>query len=439
MSTMYALKGFANNTLYANNTPGTVNVIGELSNQSLTYSREIGQYVSAAAPDITLVTFLSAQDGVAAAVDADFSTRQLAIIEWIYTWATQSSGGKDATQFLEDVLTKFQTLAENFECGAIVGDDTHKIPEWVSWQDTGDTTTGDNFVRIWFSDASFAEQYDEFDIVVIPPIDNLNDFFLAGSVVETEVNARTYVQSMTLTQTAKAGYPETILMAETYDYNDPNNAAHLVPTNWTLLIYGPAGDNIDSIKTALQNYILANSDHSRDEWKPILPDIFKRSEFILVPAWDQYSIPQRVVEAGIHSSFMKQTRVLELLTQYASDYPITHVQTYATSFGHPYKSLGIAVIGSDENRNNDYELVDLYPDWISVSSTSTDFNRQTQDTQDWSELLENLLIAAESMGPATSLPIGLTRLTRNGMLYVVGAADNYEYLVAAKYNFPAAS
>jgi hypothetical protein len=437
---MYVLKGFANHALLANNTPGSNNAIGEISNQSLTYSREIGQYVNAVAPNITLISFLSAANGVAQPIESGFETRTMTIIEWIYNLALTESGQMYADVFLNQILAAFQGQASNFQCGNIVSDAAgHYIPEWVSWSDSVDTIDPSNFVRIWFADASFSAQYDEFAIVVVPPITPLDDFFKTGTEVEAEVNAVTISQLFTNAQNAKGGFPETIFRSDMYNWNDPLQPTHLVPTQWTTLIYGIAGNNIDSIKDALIAYILANSSHSQADWTQIFPDIFKRTEFTLVPNWGNYAIPNRVVEAGIYSPIANLSAENAQLTSYASSYPTAHINAHATVFGHPYKSLAIGAIGSDQNRDNLYELTQVFPDFISVSSQSTDFARMSQDTQGWAELLEQMLIVAEAMGPFTSIPTTMTRLTRNNQLFIVASYDNIHYLVAAKYNFPASS
>lgn len=431
---MYVLKGFATHALLANNTPGQNNAIGEISNQSLTYSREIGSYVNSNAPNITLLSFLSALDGVAQPIDADFETRTTAILQWIYNQSLTTSGQMFADQFLQQILVQFQSKASNFACGNIVTDGTHYIPEWVSWQDTVSTTP--NYVKVWFADASFMAQYDEFQIIVVPPIANLDDFFKSASDVQAAVNARNDAQMMQQIQQAKGGKPETIIRADIYNWYDPLSTGHLIPTTWATLIYGAAGNNIDSIKDALQEYILANSTHTRDQWAAIFPDIFKRTEFIMVPNWGNYAIPNKSTQAGIYSPVANMAALNALIASFATTYPAAHINSHACAVAHPYKSLQLGVIGSIENRENKYELTDEFPDYIAVASTSTDFNRMSQDTQNWAELLEQMLLVAESMGPFTSIPQGMTRLTRDGKLYVVVSYDNVHYLVAAKYNFP---
>lgn len=439
---MFVLKGFVNHALLANNTPGRNNAIGEISNQSLTYSRELGQYVNSVAPNITLISFLCSRDGAPVTLDTDYEIRTMTIVQWIYNYVITTHSQIYRDVLLQQLLQNFQGKAENFDCGEIVSDGTYWCPEWVSWKDSLDTTDSDNFVKLWFADASFASQYDEFEIVVVPPLTNLDDFFKPGDQVEQLVNARTPTQWMDQIQQAKTDangntHPETIIRNDSYDYHDPLAPAHLVSTNWATLIYGIAGDNIDSIKDAIIEYILNNSTHARNEWEQIFPDIFKRTEFILVPSWNTVAIPSRVVEANpIYSPFGNLSVKNAEIASFATQYPAAHINAHAVAFGHTWRSVNVGAIGSDQNRDGLYELSQIFPDYISVPSTSTDWNRMSENTRNWAELLDRMIQVAETMGPYTSIPKDMTRLTRDGKLYIVSSYGNIHYLVAAKYNFP---
>jgi hypothetical protein len=59
-------------------------------------------------------------------------------------------------------------------------------------------------------------------------------------------------------------------------------------------------------------------------------------------------------------------------------------------------------------------------------------------TEDWARLLNNMLLVAEKMGKYTSIPITMSKVTRDNILYLVSRYDNINYLVAAKSNFPTA-
>lgn len=429
---MYTLKGFATHGLFANNTPGQVNAIGELSTDSRTYSTEIGSYTDTTnAPNITLWSFLSATDGVAQAVDPSLATRVIAIANWFYNQTIQNAGQQYADQLLEGALTQFAATANTFASGTMVTDGTHWVPEWVSWTDTANPGS---FIRIWFADASFQTEYDEFSFVIVPPITPLDDFFKTAANVLTEVNAVTQTQVFSNIQAAKGQNPETLLINQSYNYNDPTNPANLIPTNWVLILYGLAGDNVDAMSNALEAYILANSSHTQAEWAVIFPDIFKRTEFTIVPQWQNIAIADRINgPAGIYSPATNLTEALALLPQFAS-YPSAHINAHGAVMGHPYKSLSILSIGSDQNRSSEFALTDVFPDLISVSSTNTDFARMSQTTQTFLTALATMLLVAETMTQYSSIPLGFTKLLRNGTLYIVYNYQNIDYLVAAKSN-----
>lgn len=433
---MLTLKGFAIHEQLADNTPGVVSKIGEISTQSLTYSRDKGYYNNAGAPAVGLVSFLAKRDDAAIRLPVGVANQAILIAKYVYDKTITSSNPIYQDELLNDLIDHFAAEADNFACGDIVQDDSGRYyaPAWVSWQSK--TAGEENRIKIWMSDPAFMAQYDEYAITVIPPMENLNDFFRPGNDVEVLLKARTYPEEVALIQAAKDGKPETIVRAEVYDYVDPFNNAHRVPSKWTVLIYGAAGDNIDTIKDALVDYILENSDHTRDEWKDILPDLFRRTEVVMMPLWSQYAIPNRVTQEGIYSPFVQAAPAMALLKTLVPDYAGSHVDTYGSFFGHTYRSLVVAAIGGPENRDDKFRLVDFYPDYISVSTASVDFIRMSAATRAWAIALDQMIQVAEKMGDFTDIPIGMTRLTRNGALFLVKSIDNVHFLVAAKKNFP---
>lgn len=433
---MYVLKGFIVNSTFVNNAVGQTSVMGEMTTQSATYSREKGLYQNdTISPDIQLVSYTSATDGTATPVANDLRDRTLAIAKWVYD---QVNKGVQifSDQLLQDILTQFQSTAGSFACGAIISDGNgHWVPEWVSWVDNALTQAGtQNQIKLWFVDASFQSEFDDYSFSIVPPLTPLDNFFQTGAQVDASINARTIPQLFSQVATVRGIDPETIQVALTYNYIDPNNASHIVPTQWIVLIYGAAGNTIDSINDALVAYILANSTHTRDDWVKILPDLFRRTEFILIPLEDQLAIPDQALKPGIYATVTNLARINALYKTLVPSYPSAHIDSHLSLMAHPFKNLQIAVVGSTDNRNNWYELNQVFPDILAVSSTSTDFGRMSQDTQGFLLALDQMLNTAESMGQFTDIPRGYTRLTRDGILYLVVNYENINYLVAAKQN-----
>lgn len=424
---MYIQKSFLINTTYANNTPGTVAILGEMSSISWTFSREKGIYSDKTnAPNLVLYSFISKNDDTNIAIPATIAAQTLAIGNFVYTQSTT------AAVLLENLLTNYTGVASDFACGNMITDGVHTLPEWVSWKCLSDNLHPDNFIKVWFVDESFQQQYDETEIYVIPPFDTLDNFFKAGDVVQGYVDALKSSDAMDRIQAARQDYPDTVTRTNTFNYIDPLNSAHAIATDWSVLIYGPAGDNPDSIKDAIMAYILANSTHSRDDWVGIFPDIFKRTEFIILPLWDQFAIPNRELTIGIYSPQMNYADVAAKMKLFATQYPSAHIDSNLSMYSHPYRSVALLSVGSPDNRNSVYKLSDMFKDLIGVSSTSLDFNRMSLPTQEWVAMLENMLVAAESVTMYTSVPVGMTKVKRDGILYVTKSYQNVNYLVVAK-------
>lgn len=446
MSVTYVLKGFINNETFLDATPGAVSTIGQLSTQSSTYSRSKANYFQeAVAPDLTLISFTSndsAQGNVQ--VPSNIAKQVLQIAAWVYaqTQAVPNPGELAAATITAGLLNNFETSAQNFTCGNMVTDGSYWVPEWVQWENTtdgayGSIATGNtNIIKVWFVDGSFATEYDSYEIVVIPPITPLDNFFTASANVKALIDAVSYIDTINAIQTAKSINPETALVGETYAYVDPTNATNLIPTNWTLLIYGPAGNNIDAIQNALINYILANSTHTQAQWTNLLPSLFKQTEFTLVPMWDQYAVPNRNQQSGVYSPQANASRVLSMMNSVAQSYSSGQIASNTTVMTFPYNNVALIACGSANNTNAAYQLEDVFPDLLSVPSTSTDFSKMSQGTQQFALLLNKMLIAAETLTQFGNVPVGMSTLSRDGIFYLVATLNNINYLMVCKSNFP---
>lgn len=434
---MYIHKGFATHSGFVSNATGVVSNIGELSTEAQTYSKDKGFYNSTVSAEIDLISFVSHRNNTFEQMPQLLIDHVIAISKHVYDTAIVATGEVFADQLLISLTETFQASAENFQSGEIINDSGKYVPEWISWKNKSiNTINPDNELKVWFSDTSFKAQYDEFEIVVIPPVINLDDFFKNAVEVRAALDAISYAENIDRVQMAKNGYPETVIRSEAYDYIDPFNSSNTFATNWSVLIYGLAGNNVDSINDAIVNYVLANSTHPRADWVQILPELFKRTEFILIPNWNIYAIPNRTLEAGIYSPIANLKKTLAYIKQVVPSYSGAHIDEHAELVGHPYKSLMINSIGSIDNRNLKHKLTDIFSDYLSVSSTSNDFGRMALSTQNWVLLLGRMLLVAENMTVHSSVPSDMTKLKRGNILYIVKKYQNINYLVAAKSTLP---
>lgn len=434
---MYIVKGFVTNAAFISNIPGIVSGIGELSTQAMTYSREKGSYEAPDASGLVLTTFLSAEDGVKRRAANDESHHALMVAKFIYGRTLQTPGAVFTDELRQALTVQFADSAKDFTVGPMVEiaggySGSNYMPEYVSWTRTG---VSENRYKTWYVDPAFRAQYDEFEIIVVPALVSLTGFYQTSVQIEADLKAMTLPVMTERIQAAKGeNSPESIIRVEEYDYIDPLNPLHKVASNWGVLIYGIAGNNVDSIKDALQLYILSNSIQTRAWWMQILPDIFKRTEFVLAPRWDRYAIPNLTLQAGIYSPVSEPTESIAFLKRLVPAYAPPHIDNNGQVFVNPYKSISILAIGGIENRNNAYKLTDQFPDYIAVSSTSPDFSRMELLTQNWVRILMDMLLAAEVMTEFSDIPTGMTKIIRDGVLFLVKNYGNVNYLMAAKSN-----
>lgn len=436
---MHAFKGFITHSNFSNNAIGVVAPFGEISTQSLSYAKEKGLYALDAAPKLSYISFLSRRDATDIVVPQAMSDHILTISQFVYDVTAGTGGAIGSNELLNRLVAQFQDVASNFACGQMVTDGRFYVPQWVSWKNTSVAEVPDNTVRVWFADSAFREQYDEYSIVVIPPIVPLDDFFKAAVDVAELLNATTIPEMTSKLQISKDVFPETFIRVEGYNYVDPFNAANKTMSYWGLVIYGIAGNNVDTISDTLVDYILANSTHTREEWQQILPDLFRRTEFMIFPQWWNYAIENRQLTEGIYSPVVNLAEMLYMIKQSVPSYPASHINDVLDIMGHPYKCLPLATIGGPDNRDGKVRLVQHFPDLLSVASTSIDFNRMTQETQGFLLMLLELLLMAETMNEFTTMPITsfMTKTVRNNVLFVVKRYRNVNYFVAAKVNYNA--
>lgn len=461
----YSLKGFMSYGSTPDNTRYTVAPLGELSARSATYAKDRELFTALTTgtsnTSATLSVFSSKKtDGAIVHPETQYKDTILDIGAWAYTQAVDGIFTADPEVFRQQLLAEFSATIYAPTVGPMVQQGTMFLPEYVifyinpdsygvTWPAGVDYLTKSR-IKIWFADAAFQDQYDEFEIVNIPPTTPLDDFFKLYDVIKPQVEARTIPQLMESIRTAIGDNPETLVKSIDFLYHDPLDTTQMFNTSWSFVIYGAAGDNVDAIKEQLITWILANSTHTREEWAVIFPDIFTSTEFIITPLWNQFAVPNRTLEEGVYSptALIGEASEIAQATAVGTNYTDEHVRNVMSVVGCPYKSIAFLAVGGPENRDNIKRFNAQWPDYMAVPTSSLDFNRMSPDTQAWIMLLYQLLQTAETMTEFSDLPMGLTRLKRvnaagQNVLYVTASFKNVQYLVVAKswlnVNFPPAN
>lgn len=429
---MLFLKGFVTISQLINNEPGIISPIGELSTWSMTYTKERGEYSLDTIPEYKLHSFKSVNESNQKTTVSDSQIQQIfEIVQYCISYATSHIRPYNPIDFKNNMLGTFYSQIENIQLGAFVDNGSLALPEFISFTST---SLDNNNIKIWLADESFQNQYDDYEIEVIPPIQNLDHFFGFYNQAVQEVTNRTLSQLISDIETVKAIHPETYLKLLEFNYFNQNNLAQSTKTTWGILVYGKAGDQIDIIKDAIVQYIISHSAYARQDWAIIFPEIFRRTEFTILPRWDKISIPNLTVSAALYTSMMNPVECVHFAMTNIDFYPQAWIEDNITLLPFDYKAISLLSINGNDNITGNQTLYDIFPDYIPVPSTSLDFNRMTIKTREWVLLMELLLITAESMTQYSTVPANLRRVTRNGIMFISALYENVNYMVAAKQN-----
>lgn len=461
---MYNLKGFIRYNDLISNDNGVVSGLGEMSPLALTYTKEKGYYVQPTINGIELVSMSGklTEGMVTSRMPAPDEVAELAILvgKWVMDVSEQSGLFTEINDqyplYMDALNLEFTTGSNihfdftNAQMGEMLtmeiaeGVDK-RMPSWLSWSMTYNDGVDDfaAVVKVWFADVAFRNEFDEYEIVVVPPIDDVDDFFGNKAAVQALIDQFTIPVMMEKIAEAIDIYPATLVKTFMFNWYDDLDPPNSISTPWTVVIYGMAGNNYDFIIAAIANYILTNSsepEHDQPAWENVFPDIFKVTEFTITPMWNRMAIPNNDPYLGVYQPMVNFSQDMVEIAPTFATYPEEHVALHLMSGVLMYNSIAFYVVGSHNNRNDQegnpiFDFDDIFPDYFAVSTGSNDFGRMSLFTQNWVIFILELLVAAKTMTESSTIPFNTTRIIRNNVMYLAGFYEGIQYLITSKQYF----
>lgn len=426
--------GFTNISQLVDNNPTQLSALGELSTWSMTYSKSHGFYTSPGITGYTLATFSvkdldTDEDQKLTVTEAELVLR---ITRSCMAYSAAHIAPIDPIDFIASIQAEYYNEIGNLEFGDLVNTSSTTLPSWFAFV----SKSGDgNENRIWLADASFQLEYPDFDITVVSPLPDRNDYLRPWATAVELLDQRSMVVLTEEMQAEKKLHPETFVRMFEFDFVNRTNPSQKKKTFWYVLVYGEAGNNDDAIKDAIIEDLVQATGEPPSTWEPIFPELFKRTETIILPRWDQISVPNMSTLTGLYSSFMG----LEENIKYAQDkikfYTEDWIKENSMSWPVTYKALSVVSVDGANNIEGKEKLRLLYPDYIPVPTTDPDFQRMSLATRTWVHFILRLVIAAEKVTSSSALPQGIRRQKRGDLWYVVGSHTGVNYMVTQRRNF----
>ena len=429
---MYSLSGFITMPNFFDNTVGKTSVIGELSQSSGSYTRELGLYGNQAQPDVKLLSFNSTNDDVLVIVPQDVQNLVLRLGQWFYQNSVNGTLTSDHTVALQTLTASFGSEINVVSLGKMVTNGNYWLPENIRFSIFALDT---NVIRLWFSDPAFAKQYDLYEMFVIPPVPNIDDLMGPKDAVIALINSINVPDQFAKASALRGKIGETDIIATNYDFVWQDGSGLIMALPWGAIFWGEAGRSVDVVQDNIVDYIREHSRFPIDIWEPWLPDLLTPTEFVIAPYWEQYAVPNMSLKAGIYSPTVKHKDAVKHVSDLLTTYTEEHIRDCLCVAGSIYKSLAFGVVGNIRNRHASIHFDEAQPEYFIVSTTSNDFSRLSPDGQAFVTLLMNLFVEAEKADQFSELPAGITRTTRDGVLYICAELKKVRYLVVAKSHY----
>lgn len=427
---MKTVLGFIEKSDYVSNARDVVSKFYELSPSASSYSRHRQIYSTPNYQGDLLHVFKS--------TDVDEADRVLPVAEYtqilqvnrlVLQHLSQQTYPYNEELFRSSVVAATLASIKNFKFGPFKTGGPVVLPEWIGWESV---TFPDVEVKIWIESEAFENQYSDFEIFVVPPVDDVDRFFALYSVSSPVVQAVDAIASLNRVQERYGDVPETVTRIIPFPYVNVNNVSQSVMSHWGVAIYGREGDHIDSIKDAIVDYVLANSTHTQAQWEVVLPELFRRTEFLVQPRWDLISIPNLTSASALYRSIVDPVECMEYAKQVWNHLQPSYVENNLRLMPFDYKAITAMVLTGETNQTAQRSLNALFPDYLPISTSSPDFNRMTENTRQWVISLVEMLVIAETATRFSVLPRTVRRVYRNNKLYISRIYNNINYLVATR-------
>lgn len=440
---MYTLNAFVEIPALANNQIDRIAEFGELSVKARTYTKDVRNFVDKSAyPNIELTTF-AIMDEAAVAVpnppDA-LTNIALSVSNFLYTqYSNNAIPLPTSKETLESAVDSQIPDIRNVKIGDILESNVpgKRLVDYVRYDVTIDNELWR--VTLWFSDAKFRLQYPLYEIVVIPPLGDIDRLIDTPATVIEALDAVKIDYTINRIAGITNEHSATTVYTHTVQWHDPAGTSARVDTKWTMVIYGSAGNDLDLIKDAIRRYI---GDHSlSDKWPTILPDLYSENEFLLMPFWGLLSTPTDGYDDGLYSSIVNLS---ELDTQADRLIPASFINVvnreelkkqYLGVMSTTYRGMNIMTIGNPNNVGGNVIFKDMYPDYMAVSSDKPDFARMSSKTQEFvMKLLETLNIA-RNYTLTSQLPSGYAKATKSNREYVGFDYEGFTYYILTRIGY----
>jgi hypothetical protein len=335
-------------------------------------------------------------------------TLLMAVTQWVFDQSKDGLITVNKPDTNAALAIAFNTNDNTITCGDIRVDSNNRLmPEWISIDSFGDN------VKVWLYPPAMDEQYEHRQYIVASPITNVNLFVTANLTTLKSLLVPYLDRPFDGLNSILETSPSTHITEYTTLWKNKDNPAETYDIPFTVAVYGPGEVDAVEVRSALKEFLLANSTHDALTWEKVFPELFSISTYTLIPTFDTAiagSIPtyyNPTITASVYRAMFEST-----------DLAFEQVAVLASMDMMPtvYQSMTCAVMPIAGNSPEAASLRNFYGDYILASNLSPDFIRMRAVTRTFVNKLIPALMVAD--GTLMQLPAGISEEIVNGIRFI---------------------
>lgn len=420
----FIIKGFCNINAMTDGTVSNTSPLGELSSDARTYSADKTTIANKNYSSVSAEIFSCKEDGIIKNMPLGSYDFLLQILEDIVVNFTSVIG-------FEEQFNSRITNAVFEAAGEPVSHNGKSLPAFCSF--TATVSGEPCHFSIWFADAVFKRDYNEYEIRVLPPIPNPGDLDSSHTDLLNILEEYEYSERIDALELLRDKDPCTKVVTLKLKWVDPNNDINMVLT-WTLIVFGNRGLIYDNQIQAIRDYLTQNTTKTPNEWAVWLPDLVIHSTLTIIPLWDKIALHSSGSIQYIHSPTMYANDFKNVLRKtYGRTPTIEEIDKTIHAICY-YKSIGF-IAYPEPNSGENSLFLDIYPDYALVALNDININRLTSATRAAIYGIEKAIRIAENYTAGTQLPFDIQVLVEGGKTYLTYNISGVTHRVLTRLSY----
>ena len=162
---------------------------------------------------------------------------------------------------------------------------------------------------------------------------------------------------------------------------------------------------------------------------------------MIIPFWDQLASVDNGYDASLYRSAISKAQLANIeAKQLPGSYnTVANFESYKNqnliTASTTYRALMFMSLGNPNNIQGKFNLLMLFPDYMDIPTNSPDFNRMSNDTQNFCLKLNEALHKCFEYSKSKPIPLGYSLATKSNREYLGFDFNGFKFFIMTRVGY----